>query len=137
MSASTLLSTIDYLLQFINIYDEFNGLNIIAYQPNLIVIKNALTPEEQCKLFETIDLHKTLKSQPSFQNTNNRFRYAHFMRLNLSQTETYIQKCPIYDETFKKIINIIRKYNQITFGSLSKDEIHKLKQKKKKKKQKI
>eukprot|EP00483_Globobulimina_turgida_P010090 UN10109 len=123
------LSTIDYLLEFIEMFDEFDGLNIVEYQPNLIVIKNALTAEEQCVVFESVAENKLSKSQKSMKNTNNRFRYGHFMRLNLSQTRKYTQTYPMFDKIFKKIIQIIQKHNKIKFANLSKDEIHKLKQK--------
>ncbi len=93
-----------------------------------MVIKSALTVDEQCQLFEAVDTNKASKNQKSMKNANNEYRYGHFMRLNLSETERHIRAYPIHDSLFRKMIVIINKYNKLKFGGRSKEEIHRLKQ---------
>ena len=86
---------------------------------------------EECELFETVDSNKISKTRKSMNNANNKFRYGHFMRLNLSETKKHISLYPIYDKLFNKLINIINKYNSLTLlppNNKTFDEIISLKQ---------
>ena len=122
------VSHIDHLLNWISLSDERDGPNVVAFQPNVMVIKKALSNKEQCEVFEIVEANKT-KSSKNIKNANNKHRYGHFMRLNLSDTQKFLQKYAIYDQLFQKMIEIVNTYNNETFGSMNKSEIHKLKQK--------